>query len=218
MEASKWLDIQALLSTEEMEKLFAHLQPFQIFLTGTVTPLGQGEISSHAFLQGYRSYVDAIRSGQIPDMAHYRALFSTVFTLSPDHLNVLQVGNDRQLMRVMKPVVQLQPHSMGYSEYDGKFHSKVYGESCINWGIQFSYPQLFSEPQTKEILKVVESPDFPNTALFKALQRWMREHTVPTPMQTPTGPLNLPVRLGKECLPWINNHPQLKSKNLQCRT
>src|SRR5262249_6774145 len=99
----------------------------------------------------------------------------------------------------------------------GKFHSKVFGESCINWGIQFSYPQLFSDPNTKEVLRVTEGTLFPNTALFKTLQRWIRSHTIPTPMQTPTGPLNLSVRIGKECLAWINAHPQLRSKNLACR-
>ena len=39
-----------------------------------------------------------------------------------------------------------------------------------------SYPEL-SDPATKEILKVTESAAFPNTTLFKSLQRWMRDPT-----------------------------------------
>lgn len=216
MEASKWLEIQVLLSADEMETLFTHLNSalgtFHIYLTGVVTPMGEGEVAQGDFLAGYRRYSTALQSGQLPGEGEYRALFSSVFSLSPDQLSILKVRDDRQLRRLVKPAVQLQPHSMGYSQEDGKFYSMVYGPDSIVWGVQFSYPQLFLDPSSKEILKVIEGPAFPNTALFRHIQRWVRHHTIPTPMQTPGGPVNLPVRLGKECTSWINKHPQFKNR------
>lgn len=213
MEVSKWLEIQVLLSAEEMETLFTHLNSalgaFHIYLTGVVTALGEGEVPQGAFLESYRLYVMALQSGQLPGNGEY---FSSVFSLSPDLLSILKVGDNRQLRRLIKPSVQLQPHSMGYSQEDGKFYSMVYGPDSIAWGVQFSYPQLFLDPATKEVLKVTESPEFPNTVFFRHMQRWVRHHTIPTPLQTPGGPVNLPVRLGKQCLSWINRHPQFKNR------
>ena len=68
-----------------MDRLFAHLNavaPFRIYLTGCVTPLGEGEIAQESFLKSYRSYSDALRKGELPDMSEYRTL-SAIFTLSP---------------------------------------------------------------------------------------------------------------------------------------
>lgn len=214
MEASKWLEIQALLAPEEMETLFAHLNtsvgPIHIYRTGTVTPVGEGEVSQGTFLETYQTYANALKQGLMPQTD--RTLFSSVLSLSPQMLTVMKIGEDRQLQKLVRPCVQLQNHSMGYSEEDGKFYSMVFGPESITWGLQFSYPQLFLDPVTKEICKVGETPDFPNTALFRHIQRWIRHNTIPTPMQTPRGSINLPVRLGKECLSWINHHPQFKNR------
>ena len=104
---------------------------------------------------------------------------------------------------------------MDYSEHDGKFRPMVFGLDSVTWGLQFSYPQLFMDGRTKEAFAVVESEEFPNTALFHQLQRWMRQNTLPTPFLVDGKRVNSPIRLGKACLPWINRHPQLAPKHLQ---
>jgi hypothetical protein len=208
MEASKWLDIQLLISAEEMEALVAHLGEFHIFSPGKVTPTGKGEIPRQQFLEVYRNYAETLKQGQLP-----APLPSAVWTLSNDCLKTQTIDPSRQLLHLIKPAVQLQSHSMIYSEQDGKFYSMVYGQSSILWGIQFSYPQLYLDPETREVLKVGEN--FPNTALFRLIQRWVRAHTVPTPIRAPFS-LNLPVRLGKECFSWIDNHLQLKNLGIRC--
>ncbi len=208
MEASKWLDIQLLVSPEEMEGLIQQLGKFQIFLTGSVTPRAQGEVTKQHFLDIYRRYCTALQKGQLPDTP----LFSCVWTVSPDVVATQKIGEERQLLRLIKPAVQLQPHSMIYSEHDGKFYSMVYGRNSISWGLQFSYPQLYLDPETKEVIKV--GANFPNSALFRQIQLWVRAHTLPTPIKTPTASLNLPIRLGKECFSWVNQHPHLKAQHL----
>ena len=215
MQATKWLKVQLLADATEMEGLFTALGDFSICISGAVVPKGGGEIPQKAFLKVCEKYIETLKAGQVPLESLYRQMFSTVFNKDPNALFTVQVGADRQLLRVAKPVIQLQPHSMDYSPYDGKFRTMVYGMDSILWGIQFSYPQLFQDPETKEPENVDESERFPNTTLFKGLQRWIRNQTVPTPFIVQGKKINVPMRLGKKCLSWINRHPQLAAKHIQ---
>ena len=108
-------------------------------------------------------------------------MFSTVLTTTPDAVYALDLGEGRQSVRIAYPVVQQQVHRLDYSTVDGKFRPMVLGLDSILWGIQYSYPQLFSNQQTLEVQQVNDSPDFPNTALFRSIQKWVRHNTIPTP-------------------------------------
>lgn len=212
MQASKWLKCPMLVSANEMADLFRALQPFFIYNTGSVTKREEGQISLASFLEAYADYVSTLMRGDIPDESQFRSLFSSVFTTTSEALYALAVEGERQLIRVFKPVVQLQAHRLHYSDADRSFRSMTYGTDGILWGIQFSYPQLFQESKTKEVLQVDTRPEFPNTQLFRTIQKWSRDHTIPTPFMVDGTKMNLPARLGKECLPWINSHPQLVQK------
>lgn len=215
MQASKWLKVQLLVDASEMESLFTALGDFSIYVTGAVVLKAAGEITHKVFLKAYEKYISALKEGVIPPESVYRQLFGAVLNKDPEALFAVAVGPDRQLLRVAKPVIQMQPHSMDYSPYDGKFRAMVYGLDSILWGVQFSYPQLFLDAETKEPENVDDSERFPNTVLFKNLQRWIRNHTLPTPFLVEGKKINVPIRLGKKCLPWINKHPQLAPKNIQ---
>lgn len=214
MEASKWLKVQILVDPEEMQELFVALGSFAIYLTGAVTALGKSQLSHLDFLKTYSDYAKSLMEGFLPDLEASRVSFSSVFTTSEAMLNTISVGKDRQLMKVIKPVVQLQPHSLGYSEEDGKFRPAVFGTDSVTWGLQFTYPQLFLNPENKEVMPVVDSDFFPNTALFHALQKWIRRNTIPTPFVAKGIKTNTSLRIGKKCLPWINKHPQLIARKI----
>ena len=217
LQASKWLQIQVLLDKEEMSSLFEALGPFEIFLTGCLCPIGKGFVSHDGFLEQYSRYVEALKAGQLPEEAVFRSYFSSVFTVARDHLFRVLAADNQQIIRVAKPVIQLQMHKMDYSLADGKFRPMVFGMDSIYWGIQFSYPQLYQNPIDKEILQIADRPEFPNTRLFRTLQRWVRHETIPTPFEVSQKKINVPMRLGKNCLSWINHHPQLIRKGLQVK-
>ncbi len=214
MEASKWLKVQALVDASEMQDLFHTLGDFKIYVTGTITPRGEGSIGHAKFLEAYKSYVEDLKNRRIPDEGVYRHLFSSVFTISPEFVNVMPIGEERQLIKVLRPVIQLQAHHLDYSIHDGKFRPMVFGIDSVTWGLQFSYPQLFKDSISNEVLTVTENENFPNTRLFHDLQRWIRRQTIPTPFIVENKKINVPMRLGKQCLSWINEHPQLKAKRL----
>lgn len=218
LQASKWLDLQLLIDSDEMHALFQTLEPFAIYTTGRVCGLSEGEISHAEFLQAYRTYIATLMKGELPLEQDFRALFSSVFTRQSDHLFQVLTPDGRRIIRVAKPVLQLQLNKIAYSSADGKFRGMVFGKDSIFWGLHFSFPQLFLDCETKEVFQVKENAQFPNTALFRILQRWTRQHTVPTPFQAEGTQVNVPIRLGKKCFSWINNHIQLVQQNIKVAT
>lgn len=211
MQVSKSRKLPLLIDLEEMQSLFSFLGDFQIFDVSRKVTQSSAEIPKTEFLNVYGSYVEGIKSGKLIDEGPLRPYFSAVFTNTPDVLYALPVGAERYLIKAKRPVVQSQRHHFIYSD---TFHFGVMGEDSITWGIQFSYPQLFLDPQTSAIGKVEKNPTFPNTELFQSLAKWVREHTSPTPFVVQGKITNQPIRLGKRCFGWINNHPALKAKNL----
>ena len=215
MQASKWLSTQALLDGDEMTALFDSLGPFGLYQVSGILKSGEGQISQNDFLDCYRQYVETLKSGGIPVDESYRKQFSTAMTTTPDALYALDLEEDRQVVKIARPVVQQQVHRLDYSTVDGKFRPMVLGPDSILWGIQYSYPQLFSNQETLDVQQVNDSPDFPNTALFRSIQKWIRHNTIPTPFLVGDQRINVPMRLGKKCLSWINQHPQFSRKGLK---
>lgn len=221
LQASKWLHSQALLSKEELANLFDFLEHsighFFLYSCGVVCHKGQGELAKKEFLDVYDAYISRLMKGDALDETLYRHLFSPAMTLNKEALFTIAVGEDRQIIRVAKPVIQLQALHIDYSEVDKKFHSMIFGLKSITWGIQFSYPQLYQDNETKEVQLVGKTKAFPNTALFQLLQKWMRQQTIPTPFIAGGKVINVPMRLGKACLAWINRHPHLVKKNISVK-
>ncbi len=212
MEASKWLQVQALLDEMEIVQLLDSMGDFHLYPMGALLEKGNEEISREKFFECYGLYIAALREGKVPQENDYRPTFTGAFTVDPDMVRLDPVADSRQIVRVMKPVIQLLPHRLGYSVIEEKFRPMVKGKESITWGIQFAYPQLFEEEGT--IYKVDESDMFPNTKPFRILQKWMRQNTVPTPFVVQGKKINVPIRLGKQCFSWINKHPHLIQKGI----
>ncbi len=215
MRASKWLKHQVLLDESEMRDLFAALSPFEIFVVSEPVTRETLQIEKEDFLQKYAAYVNALKAGILPEERELRRYFSAVFTSTREALYAMEAGKERYLVKTIKPVVQLQIHHFFVSNIDGKFHSMVLGKDSITWGIQFSYPQIFQSPTTYAYAKVDNSQEFPNTALFHRLVKWLRSHTLPTPFVFQNKRSNEPIRIGRNCLQWIERHPGLVSHQVQ---
>lgn len=214
LQASKWLKYPILIDGEEMEALFKTLGDFWIFLTSQMAKPGQGILPKETFLTLYHQYVDQLKAGINPDLPLFRAPFSSVLSVTGDALYAVQLSDSEQLIKICKPVIQMQPHHFDYSPLDGKFRSMVWGPQSLSWGIQFSYPQIYQD-EKMQVRQIDESSDCPNTALFRLLQKWIRYHTIATPFLVDGRRVNVPIRLGKNCLKWINRHPQLSLRALK---
>lgn len=214
LQASKWIKIPVLLDHEEMKLLLDHLESTDLYQTWKVTCPGEEIIPHVEFLDIYASYIQSLKSGNEPDESLYQGAFSSVLTNDRAVISILPVKQDKQIVRLISPAIQMRPATVGYSSEDGQFRSMILGKDRIIWGIEFSYPGIFQSQKSSDIEKVDDR--FSNTALFKRLQRWIRHHTMPTPFIVGGKRTNVPIRLGKNCFSWINHHPKLQTLGIKC--
>jgi hypothetical protein len=210
LQASKWIKHPVLLSFSEMQNLLKTL--FPVFIALVSEPVEEQEmlISHEIFLSVYKDYIRSLEAGQIPDEKGIHKFFSSIWTSSIHPLYAISAGK-KFLVKSQEPVIQLQRHHFFYSELDQKIHSMVMSPQSIPWGIQFAYPQLFQDPISHEIRGVKACLNAP---LFLKLARWMRTWTVPTPLILEGKLTYVPLRIGKEVLPWIGRHPKLKEQGI----
>jgi hypothetical protein len=214
LQASKWISSQVLIDGDEMKDLFQALGDPYLFICGVVNPSQGSRLPLEIFLNHYKEYVDKLKAGVLPDPRDYQKWFCPAMTSTLDALFAVPVGEKEEIVKISSPIIQMRAHTMDYSPIDKKFHSMVFGSDNIPWGIQFAYPQLALDAATGEVLQVRNAPEFSNSQLFKTLQSWVRSHTIPTPFLIDGVVKNEPVRIGKNCLSWINNHPQLLKKGV----
>lgn len=210
LQASKWLQLPALLDAAEMESLLDELGDFSMYSVGSVRDRGRSVLHRAEFLKDYHEYMRLLKEGRIPDSTVFRSSFAVVWTLEPDAVALMVLSGSQELARVVKPVVQLQLHVIGYSTLEKKFRSNVMGKDSIHWGVQFSFPQLYMDPETSSIEKALNSTQCPNALLFKKIQKWIRDSTLPTPFEVEGMKIQVPMRIGKQCFSWIHRHAQLQ--------
>jgi hypothetical protein len=215
LQVSKWLKVQLFLDADEMEELIKTLAPTSLVVVSEPIKADEAIIAPKVFLERYADYTDLLKRGRVPIPEEFRRFFSCAISSILETFYAIPTGNDKFLIKPTKPVLQLQAHHFFYSDLDGKFHPMVLSSDSISWGLQISYPQLYQDPVTRQVVKVTDSPDFPNTALFAKLLKWMRNNTLPTPFEVKGTRINSPIRIGKKSLTWIKNHPQLKQKSIQ---
>lgn len=211
LKASKWIKLPLLVDVLELEELCQHLHqmvgPFRLFHVQSIVSRGEGEIPLEKFIAEYDGYLSGLKKGIVP----IKDLSSPVMSLDEESIHIREVSGERALYQPKLPVIQLQPNKIRYSSEDGAFRSQLYGSDSITWGIQFSFPMIYQDAQTHEIIK---TETLENARLFRALQKWVRTSTRATPFIVNGKKQNEPFRLGKKCFEWINLHPQLKSQHI----
>ncbi|MDX8430697.1 MAG: hypothetical protein SNF33_02680 [Candidatus Algichlamydia australiensis] len=152
--------------TRNMESLLSALPPFQIFLAGRFTD--KPHISNEEFLRDWRSYLE--------DRSFSSPLFSSIWTSDSEAIFALKSDDKRTLVRPIKPVLQLRPHR--YLLSGETIHSMVYGENTKSFGIEISYPAIYSTTKDPRVRKTLHE-NLPNNALYKSFVTWMRKNTRP---------------------------------------
>jgi hypothetical protein len=207
---SKWLNIQVLLDAHEMEELFNELPPCYLLPVGRVIRKDKFNIAKEEFLDSYAKYIQALKDGEELPSREFHGIFSCALSTSFDDFYALDVDEEKMLLKAQRPIIQMQPHSLGFSEVDEEIHPMVRGRESIAWGVQFSYPQIFQEGHTDQIHEVMKEEGFGNTQLFLTIQRWLRHHSRPTPFLIRDKQVKVSIRIGNHAFSWINNHHQLR--------
>ncbi len=208
LQVSKWIKLPLLIDAEEMQGLIDALPPFKLYDVQKVNSVNSGVEAPTYLVEGYRRYVSHLQKGETPPLDQFRGLFSAAWSVTDEAFFSVAIDEGRRLFKAITPIVQTQMNQIRYAPEEKVFRTQVFGPDTLCWGIQIGFPHLFLDPTSYEALSTRE---FPNMALFNAVQRWVRQNTVPTPFIVEGEKLNSPIRLGKKCFSWIASHPQLKA-------
>lgn len=212
---SMWLSTALYLSAQEMQRFIESLGPFFILKTDTVIPKNEGIIKSEDFLAAYKDYITALSLGEDIDEKSVKKYFQSVWTLNLDTVYSIDVDPDRHIIKLSKPSIILQHHKLHYSDDDQKFRSMVLGLDAFTFGIQISYPQLYQDPKTHELKKILLEGSFVNTDLYKKIKQWVKTNTRPISFLIENKKVTLPYRIGKEALAFVNHHPWIVKKHFK---
>lgn len=204
---SKTLKITVLLDVEELKELLTHLNSPYFYTVQGICKKGEGIFSSEKWLHLYEDILEKVKREEA-----YTPFPAAALSSSPEALYSIKVDENSYLIKPKLPVIQVQPAQVLYSSVDGQLRAVTYGQEGVFWGLHFSYPQLYQDSLTAEVKEV--DLTLPNTALFRALQLWIRQSTRATPFLVEGKRVNEPIRLGKNCFSWIAKHPQLVKKGI----
>lgn len=203
-QGSKYLKIQVLCEPAELKSLFTRLELFSIY---PLTSLGAGTpVHQKQFVEGYDSWIEGLKQGRAPTDGELRSLLACTFVADLDSLWKQEIPGGRYIVKMGKPVIQVQSHFFTYSPLDEVFRPMTMGSNSIFWGLQFSFPLIYQDPKTMELREVDESPE---SELFQKIKQWARDETRATPFVVDGKRTNVPIRLGKNSFSWIHKHPQL---------
>lgn len=199
---SKWLSVDCLISLEELKNLFASIGPFYLFRNGGIMGIDELNCSFEAFTKLYALYLEGLKSEEGPSIPSF------AMTKDLQSVYALQVRENGYMTKARYPVIQVKEHRFLLT-HDGRYQSKGFGEGSVRFGLSFLFPQVFIDPDTEHVHHTFKEEKYQNTSLFKALQKWQRDYTKPTPIWNGAVKENATFRIGKELIKEIKAHKDL---------
>lgn len=206
---SRWVSLDFLIDEEAMGRFVTELQPFELLSSTPLDLENPFYLEKSLFLETYSYYISQLKQGKTPDFNHFKAYFHLFITQSLEHIYRLEVAENREILKVFTPTILVKPICLQYSKMDQSLRIGPLNPQGILWGLELSFPQLIQQPGSPEIEQVNPKSN-PNALLFKKMRSWIRTHTSPTTFTVEGKDLSHPIRLGKNCLSWINKHPHLQ--------
>lgn len=211
---SKWITFDLLVDPFEIKNLLDTLSPVHLISLQNAQPETPFLMTQDQFLEVYSYYISQLQSQKTPSLESFKKAFYLMISSSFDKIFIRKLENGKEFLVTAKPLIEVKPISLVFSQVDQSLRAAPYHPDGILWGLRFSFPQLMQNPSTLETEDIRKDNSL-EAALFVKLRRWVREYTLATPFIIDSKKINLPVRLGKNCLSWINFHPDLKKFNIQ---
>ncbi len=216
--ASKWLSYHLLLDTQEWKDLFElpELKNLKMYRSSGFFERSEICQSDQQFLLAWKSYEESLLHQDRVDDKGFRSSFSLYFTLSPDCVVGVQKEelSSSLLIQPVQPCVTAQIHRFHVtSTPQVKVLSGVFGPHALSWGISLSYPQIVQDGMTKRVTHTLKDPLCHNTLLWRTLQKFVRERTIPLPLLIEGKPLWSELRVGRKAASWICGHKEILMKD-----
>ena len=213
-QASRPLFCRVLLDVKEMEELFSYLPPFVFYNVSQLVSKEAFCFSKQEFLEGYRHYVNILKEGKAFCFSLLKPLFSAVLSSTETSLYAMKV-KEKYLIKKLEPTIQLSLHHFSFCKESKICHSMVNGKEVISWGLQFSYPTLYSNSKKGKVIEIMKQKTFPNNLLFRILRRFIRSRSQPVFFWVDGHRINSHMRLGNNCFKWIDTYKHLSQQGLK---
>lgn len=211
---SKWISIDVLIDSDELKDLFTHCANPILLSMQNLSEDHPFHLDQSSLLQKYDSYISDLKKGMIPQLKEIRTYFYFFLTAHMNDIFMKELSKGKKKLFYNTPLVEFKPICLNLSKVDHTLRVMPLSPSGVLWGLKISFPGMVQKYQSP----LIESIDFkqePNGILFSKIRKWIRDNTRATPFLIGSKKVNLPIRLGKKCLNWINHHPQLIPLRLQ---
>lgn len=198
---------------KELSELFKDVYCIDLTRPGKPTDL---IIKFSELLPSLENNIIRLKKNQVAPLSSTdQRLLNSSLSSTTDAIAELKLADSRSLLRPTLPLIQINPLRLYYNQELATIKSQVYGRDTIAWGIQLSYPQLFKDQESGDVISTLipDSP-LPNTALFKDAQKWMRRNTKICTFKSDNMTISSNVRITPRALEWVSYHSQLKEHNL----
>jgi hypothetical protein len=196
---SMWLSLAFLVSKEEFRALLEEIVPFYIIKSDALLNKEEGILSLEALIAVYDRYLD----GGLSLDKESQFLFQSVWTASLETVYQIEIGAHRAILKIAKPSIIATPYKILYSKEEERFFPMILNKEAHSLGLQLSYPQLYLDPKSRELNKVLLN-DFVNNAFFKKIRAWFRKHTYPLQVEIEGIKKVMPLRVTESVKPIIS--------------
>ncbi len=210
--ASRWVSVGLLMSAEEWKTFFQAFPRLRLYKVAAVVMEGAEELPFEEFYSLVESFATEIQTKLDMDLSSYRIPFSCALSESKESFTIQALPSQRVLLKPKEPVIQLRPLSFSISS-EGKIQTKSWGKNHICWGIQMSYPQLFQDPATQNIIQALS--EHPHGVLFKKVLHWIRHHTKSVFLKGQEKSAAFSLKVGKESVYLLSKHEQCRKNGVE---
>lgn len=214
-QASKWMHVRALLDVSELQELLMQSVPCFLVNIASVCSKDQMLTTSEQLINIYAGYIAALQQGDRQHIQSYKKQLCFALSKTLDIFYLMQLQAEKFLIKPKIPAIRMQQFHFHYIADQDDFVTTYNLDHSISWGLEWSFPQFYQDPETYLPVEIFKDSTHPNTQLFKSIQKWMRDHTLPVPFLIEGKKKIAPFRIGKKCFEWINLYPSLSNRGLK---
>ena len=218
MQASKWLRFRVLFDDTTLAQWLDSIGDiYCINLCSACDEKGLYS-SKEELLTHYKHYMNELKRGQVVDHSLFQKKLSLHITKDLSTCYKMSLKNSKlHFAKERAPGIRMVLHNFSWDRAHQTIHSNVYAKHSITWGLEFSYPQIFSGSVCDEVTYVLKSKTLPNNELFMQLKQWIRRESKPTTFCYQNQTVVSTLRIDKKGDNWIHHHKGLEDNELKVK-
>ena len=220
LQASLWNSQRILLTPKELATLFQVLPYFEMFALSYTGPKEGFYQSKEQILNTYTAYFESLFSKKDALFHNYKKKLTLALSAQEDALYLTQPAENMYLIHMHKPVLYCTLCVLHYDSLSKKVVYADHQTKAMRLGLEIKFPKFYQDPNTLQPIHHLKDATNPNTRLFKALQKWSRDHAQVVFFESQeTGDRYCPAcKIGKESLELLKNMADLQGVEARFQT